>query len=30
MKARLTLVAVVLGVLMFALMLADGTGWPGG
>jgi hypothetical protein len=29
-KARLTLLAVVLGVLLLALMMADGTGWPGG
>ncbi len=30
MKARITLVAVVLGALLLALMLADGGPWPGG
>jgi hypothetical protein len=28
-KARLTLLTVVLGALLLALMIADGTGWPG-
>jgi hypothetical protein len=29
-KARITLLAVVLGALLLALAMADGTGWPGG
>ena len=30
MKARFTLMAAVLGALLFALMMADGFPWPGG
>jgi hypothetical protein len=29
-KARITFLAVVLGALVLAFVLADGTGWPGG
>jgi hypothetical protein len=29
-KARLTLLAVVFGVLLLAFVMADGTIWPGG
>jgi hypothetical protein len=29
-KARFTLMVVVLGALLLALMVAEGTGWPGG
>jgi hypothetical protein len=29
-KARITLLAVVLGALLLAFVMADGTGWPGG
>jgi hypothetical protein len=30
MKARISLLAVVLGALLLAFVMADGTGWPGG
>lgn len=30
MKARITFLAVVLGALLLAFVMADGTGWPGG
>jgi hypothetical protein len=29
-KARITLLGVVLGALVLAFVMADGTGWPGG
>ena len=30
MKARITFLAVILGALLLAFVMADGTGWPGG
>lgn len=30
MKARITLWAVLLGAVLLAFVMADGTGWPGG
>jgi hypothetical protein len=29
-KARITFLAVILGALLLAFVMADGTGWPGG
>ncbi len=30
MKARFTFLAVILGALLLAFVMADGGGWPGG